>query len=222
MHTRKTWILIAVVVLVAGAATFLAFKQSPAPPTIVISQQGPLPPLPGRFPERYIPAKWTWLRRLSARVFGPMRQITFGIEYSEADESVASLRLENVLGPPLAETNGVAVWLFPKEGALHGIRHSGSITSVSAPRITTADRMQSAIMISSNTIIGMSPRMKKDTVDLWTRLSLGNFHALVRAQVPYDAAFLIVDDRLPDAATNRAEVVIVASEINATGNKVPH
>jgi len=211
--------------LVAGMVIFVLLDSTPALPAARILPATPLVVKTGRVPDRWIPAKWTWLRRACQFVLGDPRQVGFDIQFIEASETVASIIAENSLGHPLAESDGLAVWILPGET----LRPSkGASTIRSAPRITTADGMQASVIVSSGAdfdTADLFARLAKGTVDLSTRLivvSAGqtNFVGAARAYLPYNKALFLLDMRQPESASNRMEFLITADEYDATGNKV--
>jgi hypothetical protein len=207
--------------LLGGILLTFCLDRPPALPAVTILPPGPLVAKSGRVPDRWIPAKWTWLQKTCLFVFGPPRQVGFSTEFIEASESVPSIVAHNSLGPPQAESNGLAVWILPGDVL---VQPGGASSIMSAPRILTVDAGLS-VVISSAFRAELFPQMNNGTVDLSTRLIVSsamqtNFVAAVRAQLPYGKALFLLDVRHPESASNRQEFLITADEYDAKGNKL--
>jgi hypothetical protein len=221
----QKWLVALILALLAGILLFVLLERAPAFPAATILPSTPLVVKTGRVPDRWIPAKWTWLRRACQFVLGDPRQVGFDIQFIEASETAASIITENSLGQPQAESNGLAVWLLPGT-TLQPPKSASTIRSM--PRITTADGMQASVMSGSTTDMfkaDLFALLAKGTVDLSARLivvSAGqtNFVGAVRAQLPYNKALFLLDMRQPESASNRMEFLITADEYDAAGNKV--
>ena len=91
-------------------------------------------------------------------------------------------------------------------------------------RVLTSDQGQARVSVGNDSA-DVFARLEKETVDLSTRIMVcssgqTNFVAAVRAQLPYGKALFLLDERQPEAATNRFEFLITADEYDAKGNKI--
>jgi hypothetical protein len=217
---NQKWLMGVILVLLGGVVVFVIFDSAPALPAVMILPPGPLVVKSGRAPDRWIPSKWIWLRKACLLVLGRPRQVEFNVERFESSETAASVIARNSLGPPQAQSNGVAVWLLadwafrPPKGRL--IKH------MPRARMITSDLGQGRVGFgdASADLFG---RLQKRTVDLSTRVIVAsaletNFVAAARAQLPYGQALLVLDVRQPESATNRFEFLLMADEIDAKGN----
>jgi hypothetical protein len=222
---NRKWLITLVLALLAGMLLVVCLDRPPALPAVIILPPAPLAVKSGRVPDRWIPANWTWLQRACQYVLGAPRQIGYAIQFIEVSDTVDSIIAQNSLGQPQAESKGLAVWILPGETIQ---QPKGASTTLSAPRILTADRMEARVLVGSTTdsySADMFARLQKETVDLSTDLivtSAGqtNFVAAMRAQLPYGKGLLLLDIHQPVSATNRLEILITADEYDATGNKV--
>jgi hypothetical protein len=222
MRRRIFIALIAVLLIGILAAIFL--ESPPPPPPLVMLPSASWPVKTGRIPDRWIPPKWTWLQKLCSRIRGKSRQVTLDVELIEVSEPVKSVVDKNKLGQPQLESDGVAAWIVSAEKPM---QFDGSAT-ISKPRVTMADRMQAAMFVGSTTNsskVEVYVRLKRDSSDLWTRVTFSdgtqtNFLAAVRAQVPWNDALFVIDDREPAAATNRRAFWISPFEVDAAGNRL--
>jgi len=212
-------------VFLAGIILIVSFDKTPSLPPVMILPPGPLAVKSGRVPDRWIPAKWTWLRRACVSVLGQPRQILFNVQFKVTTGTVESVVAQNSLGQPLAQSNGAAVWILP-DGIPHGPKDSGG--TLSASRVVTLDRMEAQVMSGGNAA-GYSEdlfaRLEKETMDLSTFIIVTadgqtNFAARVRAQLPDGQALFVLDLRHPESATNRIAIVIKANELDVKGNIV--
>jgi hypothetical protein len=218
---NQKWLIILVLVLLGGVLLFLICATPPAFPAVTILPPGPLVVKSGRVPDRWIPAKWTWLHRACLFVLGAPRQAGFEIQFILDPESLASIITRNSLGQPQSESNGLAVWILP-EGTLQP--PSGAATLFISPLVLTPNRTTKRSVFGGYSA-ELFPRLESETIELSTRLIVRsaartNFIAAVRAQLPHGAALFLVDVRQPDSATNRYEFLITADEYDAKGNKV--
>src|SRR5271154_3138066 len=110
---NRKWLIALILALLGGIFLVVYFDSSPALPAVTILPPTPLVVSSGRVPDRWIPAKWTWLKRACRFVLGPPRQVGFSIQFIEASETVAAIVAQNSLGQPQAESNGLAVWILP-------------------------------------------------------------------------------------------------------------
>jgi hypothetical protein len=222
MEARNQKCLVALIlVLLGGTLIFVIFSRVPELPEVIILPPTPLAVKGGRAPDRWIPRNWTWLRRSCFLVLGQPKQVSFEIECSAVSEKVSSIIAENSLGPPLAESNGVAVWIVPA-----GRSWVWGAPSTIMPRahVVTSDQGQATVGVGDYKA-DLFGHLQKLTVDLSTRLIIGsaiqtNFVATARAQLPYGKALFVLDARHPDSATYRFEIFVTADEIDAGGNKV--
>ncbi len=219
---HQKWPVVLILVSLAGALIFIIIDGAPTVPAVLILPPGPLVVKSGRVPDRWIPSKWIWLRRACLFVLGHPREVEFNVERFESSETVAATIARNALGPPQAQSNGVAVWLLPDwafrppKGRL--IKH------MPRARMTTSDLGQGRVGFGdcSADLFG---RLQKRTLDLSTRLIVAsasetNFAAAARAQLPYGQALLVLDVRQPETVTNRFSFLVMADEIDAKGNKL--
>jgi hypothetical protein len=222
---NRKWLIVLVLALLGGMLLVVCLDRPPALPAVIILSPAPLAVKSGRVPDRWIPANWTWLQRACRFVLGAPKQIGYDIQFIEASETVDSILAQNSLGQPQAQSNGLAVWILPVETMQ---QPKGASTTLCAPRVLTADRMEARLMFGSTTdsySADMFAHLQKETFDLSTDLivtSAGqtNFVAAMRAQLPFANALFILDVRQPASATNRLEILITADEYDATGNKV--
>ncbi|HWD20983.1 MAG TPA: hypothetical protein VHB20_17080 [Verrucomicrobiae bacterium] len=222
MRTRfNKWIaVLALLGLMVGIWLALPPKTPATLPVCILPQgttaQGPAPLL-----DHFLYSRWRWLAKVTRMIVGPRRQIVLGIQFLESSETMSAIAREYALGTPLAESNNVAVWM-PAASAWPGPR--GAFKLVSAPRITTADRL--AAMVSAGTFAaGFYAHLLSDTVDLTARAQVTgaeSFAATVRARLSYNHILVLLDTLDPDHATNRTVMVVTADEIDAKGNKVAH
>ena len=192
-----------------------------------------LPPAPlavtsGRLPDRWIPAKWHRLQQACRLVLGPPRQVGLDIQFDEVSETVASIVARNSLGPPQAQSNGVAGWILSQRTlqSLEGAAKTNLVRSRTLI-LPTADQTEVRLRNRRRNPIDYSgdlfSRLEKEKVDLSTHLiatspAQSNFVAAVRAQIPYGKLLLVLDVRQPESATNRFEFLIAAYEVDAKGN----
>ena len=182
----------------------------------MILPSSPLAVKTGRAPDRWIPAKWTWLRWACQRVFGPPRLAYLEVQFIEASETVASVVAANSLGQPQAQSNGVAVWILPGKQ-----RQSSEATM----RMVMADRMEAQAGVMGTNVCyraALYTHVEKEMVDLSTRLIVTSasqtiFVAAARAQLPYGKAMFLLNARQPESASNRLEILITADECDAKG-----
>jgi hypothetical protein len=207
-----------------GGIYFLAHFDRP--PAVTILPPTPLNVKSGRAPDRWIPVKWVWLRRACGFVFGLPRQVGFDIQFVKATEPVALIVAQNSLGPPQAQSNGLAGWILPV-GTQHSLKGTESI--VWWPGALTTDRTEASLhsrgVIPIDYGAHLFPRLEKDRVDLSTYFSAISpvqpcFFAAVRAQLPYGKRLFVLDVRQPELATNRFGFLVTAEEYDAKGKKV--
>jgi hypothetical protein len=176
-------------------------------------------------PDRWIPAKWTWLHRACLFVFGRPKQVFFRTQFIEANESVASIAAEHSLGRPQAESSDLAVWILPNAALQHS---NGTSTTLGVLQIITAERAQAKAMTGSTTdsySADLFAGLAKDAVNLSVGLIVTsggqtNLLATVCAQLPYAQDLFVLDIRHPESTTNRLEFLITADEIDAKGNNL--
>jgi hypothetical protein len=223
-------IVLALVVLGVMVLFILVDTTPPPLPPVMILPPGALSVKSGRVPDRWIPAKWTWLHRACQFVLGRPRQVESQVLFLETSDTVASIIAENSLGRPQAEGHGVAAWIVPESimQRLEGVHLLDGAARMSTPRVTTADRSLASVMTSGSAggyTADLFSCLEKETVDLSTWLivtSAGqtNFVAAVRAQIPYRQALFVLDMRQPESTSNRLEIMIKADECDAAGNIV--
>jgi hypothetical protein len=223
---NQKWLIVLILVLLGGIFLFVIFDRPAALPAVVILPPTPLEVKSGRVPERWIPAKWIWLRRACRFVLGPPRQVGFNVQFIETSETMASIVAQNSLGPPQARSNGVAVWMIP-DGTPR--QPGGAATIMPRARAIAIDCGKARLTVGgpgadlySADLFGA---LEKETVDLSTRVMVSssgqtNFVAAVRAQLLYGKALFLLDVRPPESATNRFEFLITADEYDAKGNKI--
>jgi hypothetical protein len=217
----QKWLGVLILVLLGGIVVFIIIDTSPALPAVMILPPGPLVVKSGRVPDRWIPSKWIWLRKACLFVFGRARQVEFNVECFESSETVAATLARNALGPPQAQSNGVALWLLP-DWAFRPPKVRVKI--MRRARMTTSDLGQGTVGVGDYSA-DLFGRFEKRTVDLSTRLIVAsaletNFVAAARAQLPYGQALLVLDVRQPETVTKRLAFLIMADEIDAKGNKL--
>ena len=108
MPPRKRFLIIALFILFI-ALVGIDSSRRPALPEVVLLPPTPLVDTQGRIPERWIPAKWTWLYRTCRSVFGAPRQVELDMTIIDVTNTVDRIIAEGNLGEPLARSNGVAV-----------------------------------------------------------------------------------------------------------------
>jgi hypothetical protein len=222
---NRKWLIVVIVALLGGMLLVVCFDRPPALPALAILPPTPLAVKSGRVPDRWIPAKWTWLRRACLFVLGAPRQVGYDIQFIQDSETVASILAENSLGPPQAESNGVAIWILPGETLK---QPNGASTTTIGSRILTTDQMSGKVFGFGSTgghTVEFFARLEKGTIDLSTCLTLpsaaqSNSFVAVRAQLPYGHALFLLDVRQPESASNRLEFLITADEYDAKGSKV--
>ena len=222
MTPRKRLLIIAALVLLVIAVVVL--PRHPAPPDVVLLPPVPLVDTQGRIPERWIPARWTWLHRTCRLFFGAPRQMELDITIIDVTNTVARIIADGNLGQPLARSNGVAAWLKPDDTPPRTLVFS---TSMSA-KIQTADRTEATMIMlgnQGNYKEDIFPRLNATNIDLSLLciISSGmatNFAAAARAQLPYGHGLLLVDDKTPELSTNRTELLITAYETDDKGNRI--
>jgi hypothetical protein len=224
---KRKRLLALALVLLGAALLFLIFDKPPALPAVMFLPPGPLAVKSGRVPERWIPANWGWLHRTCQFFFGPPRWVGIDIQFIEVSDTAASIVAQNSLGPPQAESNGIAVWILPG-GKLQQPKDAAINFIMPTMSSRTPDRMDGSVgatMGNTGYIADLFPRLDEEKADLSTRLivtSAGqtNFLAAVRAQLYYGQALFVLDVRQPKSASNRMEFVITADEYDAKGNMV--
>jgi hypothetical protein len=212
---NRKWLIAVALVSLGGIILVVCIDRPAALPAVVILPSTPLVVKSGRVPDRWIPAKWTWLQKACQRVLGPPRTVWLDIQFREVQGTLKSIIAQNFLGQPLCESNGVAVWIVSARPRPRFIRDS----PISAANLTVVKRT------SFWETAEVFPRLKGETIDLSTLLidasaTQTNFVAAIRAQLPYDKELFVLDVRRPEMATNRAGIWIAADEIDASGNKV--
>jgi hypothetical protein len=222
---NQKWLIVLILVLLGGMLLFVFLARPPARPAVTILPPAPLVVKNGRVLDRWIPAKWTWLRRACRSILGDPRVVGYNIQFIEASETVASIVAKNSLGQPQAECNGLAVWILPGK-ALQRLNGKADFGGNSWVRTTDQREARQFVgnmgdMRSADLFVGL----KKGTCDLSIRLIFcsglrTNFDAAVRAQLPYDKALVLLDVRQPAAASNRMVCLIKADEPDAKGNRV--
>jgi len=211
-----------VLVLLVGSVLFVVLDKPPALPAVMILPPGPLAVKSGRVPDRWIPAKWGWLRRACGSVLGYPRQVTCNVQFIETSANVASILAGN---QPQVESNGVAIWFLP-DGKLRPLQGAAKI--LNAARVTSEEQRMASVAVVDKTeshSADLFSRLGKETIDLSTRLIVTtngqtNFVEGIRAQLPYGHALFVLDVRQPKAATNHMGFVITADEIDPAGNIV--
>jgi len=208
---QRKWLIALVVVLVLGSLLVSRLTNPPPLPPVIILPPTPLAVKSGRIPDRWIPAKWTWLHKACWRVFGSPRQVWCDIQFRNIDGTLASIIAQNSLGRPLAESNGVAAWILPARMRPRFIRDF---------EIFTANETQ-ASNHAFGCIAEVFPRLNEKTIDLSTRLiDSSEIVAAVRAQVPYGKELLVLDIRVPELFTNRDAIWIRIYDVDAKGHIV--
>ncbi len=212
---------------VGAAVCWLAFLARPhAPPAVEIEAPTPLTMRSGRFPERWIPSshRLIWLRWLSLKVLGPPPEVKLEMKMIEQTNTMAGLIAEGALGPPLARSHGVAVWLL---AGTDPPRTSISSTTVRSS-ITMEDRGEAAMnYVAGQTTVAeeIFPRRFGDGVEVWERFvcqsgGTTNFVARIRARLPYGHSAFVVDDRAPEAKTNRIGFLLYPDEADDNGHSL--
>jgi hypothetical protein len=222
---NRKWLISLVLVLLGVIVLVVILRRPPALPPIIFLPPTSLPMKSGRIPDRWIPAKWTWLQRACLFVLGPPKQVRFDIRFLNIGGSLTSIVTRDFPGQPLSESNGVATCILPAT-----TRQKLELDSevLAAPRIVTAEDREAGAgmgMASGSYVANVFAEFRKGTTDLSTRafITLGtqtNFNAAVRAQLHDSEALFILDARQPNKVTNRVGIWIEASEIDATGNRV--
>jgi len=211
---NQKWPILLVLALLAGMLPFVFLDSPPALPAVMILPPTPLVVKSGRVPDRWIPAKWTWLQKACQRVLGPPRVVFLDIQFRELDGTLKSIIAQNFLGQPFSESNGVAVWIVPVRPRprfkLDGPIFTTNLTESKWTRFwKTAE---------------VYPRLEEKTIDFSTLLidasaTQTNFVAAIRAQLPYGKELFVLDVRQPEMAANRAAVWIHGDETDAKGNR---
>jgi len=178
----------------------------------------------GRIPDRWIPAKWTWLQKACRLFRGAPRQIYYNIQFIESAETVDSIVAQNSLGQPQVESNGLAVWILTSQK----LKRSPGASTDRDLRATLGEGIRADLLIGAATNMLRAEcfaRLEKETIDLSTRLTVYSraqtkFVVAMRAQIPYGKALFVVDSRHPELVTNRTAIWIKADEVDAKGNIV--
>jgi hypothetical protein len=217
----QKWLGVLILVLLGGIVVLVIIDSSPTLPAVMILPPGPLVVKSGRVPDRWVPPKWIWLRKACLFVLGQARQVGFELECIEAHATVAAILAQNSLGPPQAESNGVAVWMLadrklraPKDPA----------TTITLARVSTSDQGQATVGFGDYQA-DLCARLERNTLDLSTRLIAAsakttNFVAAARVQIPYGQTLFVLDVRQAELETNRFAFLITADEYDNKGNKI--
>jgi hypothetical protein len=219
-----------VFVLLGGMILSAVFDKAPVLPAVLILPSAPLAVKNGRVPDRWIPANWTWLHRVSRFLFGPPKRVGYTVSFIVNSEAVDSIVNPKSLGQPLAQSNGLAIWIVP-DNLLQRPWSTADLvaTSIGQPNIDNAERLSNSRCRIGDGEDGYSEtlysRLGKETADLWSRLvvtswSQTNCIAAVRSQLPYGRALFILGVRQPGSESNRFGFLITADEYDAKGNKV--
>jgi hypothetical protein len=225
LSRNRKWLIASALVVSAGTLLFVHLYNPPALPEVMILPPTAFTMKDGRIPDRWIPAKWTWVQKACQRVLGTPRSFNYELSGCEHYETVGSFVALNSLGKPLAESNGVAVWVLPTR-KIHRVIVFRD-TTVGTPTsdggyskrfswnasIHARDRMNWRRQLGRNKEIRTDffPLLHKETNDLWIRLmTRTNFVIAARVQLPYDCGLLLLDARQPELATDRAEIEIIA------------
>ena len=208
----RKWFIALSLVLLAGTFLFVFFYKPPALPEVMILPPTAFTIQEGRIPDRWIPAKWTWLQRACRSVFGPPKSVIFNIYCHQIANTAAFFIDRNTLGKPDAEGGGMALWIlrvWKLDRLVYGGRY-GMSTSLSAD-----DRMKSTMLLGWRAEIRTDffPRLDKETNDLSIRITPpSNFGIAVRVQIPHGSGLLFVDVGQPDFATSGTAIEITERE----------
>ena len=224
---NRKWLISLVLVLLGVILLVGILGRPPALPPIIFLPPTSLPVKSGRIPDRWIPAKWTWLQQACLFVLGAPKQVRFDLRFFDTVGSLTSIVATNFPGQRLSESNGVASCILPTSVRQRLERDSDVLAG---PAIVTAEHSAAGVGIGSASgsfVANVFADLVKETTDLSTQVTITsgtqtNFIAAVRAQLHDGEALFILDSRQPNAVTNRLGIWIEASEIDAKGNKVQH
>jgi len=222
---NRKWLISLVLVLLGVILLVGILGRPPALPPIIFLPPTSLPVKSGRIPDRWIPAKWTWLQQACLFVLGAPKQVRFDIRFFDTVGSLTSIVATNFPGPRLSESNGVASCILPTSVRQRLERDSDVLAG---PAIVAAEHSAAGVGIGSASgsfVANVFADFRKETTDLSTRVIIPSgtpthFVAAVRAQLHDGEALFILDARQPNAVTNRVGVWIEATEIDAKGSKV--
>jgi hypothetical protein len=211
-----------VLLLLCAIFLFVLFGKPPALPEVMILPPTVLAVKSGRVPDRWIPAKWVWLRQACRYVLGAPRRVGVQDVWGGDSNTVAAILAQNSLGKPDAEGDGLALWILPGRTLqpldgppYHAV--SGSVVE---------DNQQKSGMTHARGYSMYSfARLDKESVDLWISFAYNspsqtNSALAVRVQLPHDKALFFLDVRQPELASNRTECLITSDEFDAKGNKI--
>jgi hypothetical protein len=216
------WLVGLILLLLVATLLVVIFDRPPALPTVMILPPSPLAVKTGRAPDRWIPAKWVWLRRACLSLFGQPRQVGFNEHFIEFSGTVASIVAQNSLGPPQAQSNGLAIWILSA-----GTRKRlNGVLSLGSPSIMTTERTQAQLWFLGYSA-ELFPRLEKETVDLSmnvfaTSTAQTNSVATVCVQLPYGKALFFLDAQQSETDRHRMGFLITADEYDAKGNIISH
>jgi hypothetical protein len=199
-------------VLLGGIFLLVRFDRPPALPEVMILPPTAFTMQEGRIPDRWIPAKWTWLQQKCRLVFGPPKWDVFDIQCPEITNTAAFIIDRNSLGRPDAEGGGMALWILSYWKLirldLHAPRSMGTA-------LYAKDRMKATTQLGWRGDIRADFFLGRDTGtdDLSIRLATPtNSGITVRVQLHRDKALFFMDVRRPELATNRTAIEIWARE----------
>jgi hypothetical protein len=215
------WLIALTLGLLGGIILMVLFATPPAVPEVMILPPSQLPKYSGRVPDRWIPLKWDWLRRTCRFLLGAPRRVGLEAARTYDSNTVASVLASNGLGKPVAEGNGMALWILPGRTLQHP---DGPPTHSLSGGVTADNRLRSKLTIGGYSV-NFFERLDKEMADLWISVaydsaSATNFALAVRVQLPLDKALLLLDVRHPEAKFNRTEILITADDYDAKGNKI--
>lgn len=149
------------------------------PPVKAEAQILPMPEKPPTYPsnplDRWIPMKWGWLWKIRYAIFGYNPSIHLDpifADLSKAPEDAFALLPPS--RPPLAQTNGVRVWVLPPEeyrAAQMRLQSTANITISSGCRVTTGPWVQANCSSGWHAMIGGTQRWLGLNLNIYTRLN---------------------------------------------------
>ncbi len=227
LSRRKKWIAVWGLVAALGVIAFLRFAPEENLPPAIILPPNSCPAEVGRFPDCYIPQSWTFVHKFCTIVFGAPKRIDFNIRFLKTSNTLESIMAENHFGPPLAQSNGVALWIVPEDkvkwpsgwssdalscAGFDGVMYREGFGWVNGPNeIFSAEAY---------------PKLKETGVDVSLWIEDGHpggqmFEAQFRAQLPYDKAIFWVKVGSSNSEGIQAAGLVTAEQYDSKGNKMP-